>query len=132
MAGAAKVLVLSMLLAARSGAVTGNVTWEARDPLPPGAVIELQLQEIGPADAPARPVGEVRIPAAGFRSPAPFSIPFDRAAIDERREYAVRARITDGEKRLLYLSERRHPVLTRGAGPRADVLVEPVRTGRTR
>jgi putative lipoprotein len=129
---ATRALALAVLAVARPGAVTGTVTWQARDPLPPGSFIELQLSDVGPADTAARPVGEVRIPAGGLRSPVPFELPYDPQSIDERREYAVRARITDGEKRLLYVSERRHLVLTRGARMDVEVQVEPVRAGRSR
>jgi len=129
---AAGVATMALLLAAPPGAVRGTVTWEGRDPLPSGSTVEVQIDEIGPADAPSRVVATVALPGAGLRSPVPFSLAFDPTSIDPRREYAVRARVLDAGKRLIYVSERRVPVLTRGARSEATVEMEPLRSGRSR
>ncbi len=129
---AASLATLVLLTSAGTGTITGAVTWEARDPLPPGATVEVQLQELGPADAPARVVATGTIPGSGVRPPVPFRIAYDAKEVDPRREYTVRARVLDAGRRLLYLSERRVPVLTRGAGAEVTIEVEPVRSGRSR
>ena len=129
---AASVVTLALLASARPDTVAVAVTWEARDSLPQGSTVEVQLQELGPADAPARVVATATLPGAGLRPPVPFRIAYDAKGVDPRREYTVRARVLDAGRRLLYLSERRVPVLTRGAGTEATVEVEPVRSGRSR
>jgi putative lipoprotein len=125
-------MALALLASAPPRTVTGSVTWGARDPLPPGSAVEVQLQELGPADAPARVVATVTLPGSGVRPPVAFRIAYDARDVDPRLEYTVRARVLDAGRRLLYLSDRRVPVLTRGAGTEVTIEVEPVRSGRSR
>ena len=105
--------------------VTGSVLYRTRQALDPGAEIEVLLQDVSLADAPARTIGRLRIPADGKQVPIEFEIPFDPAEIDPRHSYSVRATITR-EERLLFTSTQAYPVITRDA-PRygVEVLVEP-------
>ena len=48
--------------------------------------------------------------------PIKFESPFDPAKIDERYAYAVRARITSADGRVMFATDTAYPVLTRGAG----------------
>jgi putative lipoprotein len=77
--------------------------------------------------APAVVLAEARIPIAG-QVPVTFSVPYDPARVETRFTYAVRAEILlDG--RVLFRTDRIHPVLTRGAGDRADLLLVRAREG---
>lgn len=99
--------------------ITGTVTYRNRSALPPTAVIEVSLQDISLADAPAKVISTQRIEAGGQQPPFAYELPYDPAQIDPRMTYSVSARITEANE-LLFISDTVNPVLTRGA-PMTDV-----------
>jgi len=103
--------------------VTGSVTYRERIALPPSAVVKVRLVDVSRADAPAIMLGEQVIKAAGRQVPFAFDIAYDPRRIDERFSYAVQARIEDEDGRLRFISDRRYPVLTRGAGQHVDLVL---------
>jgi putative lipoprotein len=105
--------------------VTGTVTYLQRIALPPTALIKVQLADVSRADAPAIVLGEALIRSEGGQVPFPFSIPYDPAKIDQRFTYAVSARIEDGGK-LLFITDTRYPVLTRGAPSHVELVLRQV------
>lgn len=101
--------------------VSGTLLYRERIALPPGAVAEVWLLDTSLADAPAVEIAYQEIEDAGH-PPIPFSLDYDPAKIDERKQYSVRATIThDGQ--LLFTSDTHYPVLTRGAGNSADIML---------
>jgi putative lipoprotein len=106
---------------AQDGTITGTATYRERMALPPGAVLEVELRDVSRADAPADLLGSARVAATG-QVPIRFALRFDPARIDPRAAYAVAARLTFGG-RLRFRSDAVHPVLTRGAGTHADILL---------
>ena len=80
--------------------INGSVIYRERMMLPPGAELEVQLEDISRADAPATVLASVLITPEGG-PPYPFSIDYDPAEIDSRMLYALRARI-ELEGRLLF------------------------------
>jgi uncharacterized lipoprotein YbaY len=107
--------------ATSQGVITGTVTYRNRSALPPTAVIEVTLQDISLADAPAKVIGSQKIEAGGKQPPFPYELKYDPAQIDPKNTYSVSARITDGNE-LLFISDTVYPVLTRGA-PMTDVNI---------
>jgi putative lipoprotein len=105
--------------AASQSVITGTVTYRNRSALPPTAVIEVSLQDISVADAPAKVISTQKIEAGGKQPPFAYELTYDPAEIDPRSTYSVSARITDGGE-LLFISDTLYPVLTRGA-PLTDV-----------
>jgi putative lipoprotein len=101
--------------------VTGTVTYRERMALPGDAVVEVQLQDVSLADAPATVLSTQRITPSG-QVPIAFALAYDPAAIDERNRYAVQARIEQGD-RLLFINDTYTPVLTDGGGDRVDMLL---------
>ncbi len=101
--------------------VTGSVTYRERIALPDDAVVEVQLQDVSLADAPATVLASQRITTPG-QVPIAFSLAYDPAAINEVNRYALQARIEQGN-RLLFINDTYTPVLTDGAGTRADLLL---------
>jgi putative lipoprotein len=73
------------------------------------------------ADVPAIELAYQRIEDPGS-PPIPFVLDYDPAEIEERMQYTVRATIKHGEQ-LLFTSDTHYPVLTRGAGNTAEVLL---------
>ena len=99
---------------AASGKVTGFVSYEASDELPPTAVLTVKLVDVSRADAPADVVAQQVIQTSGLQVPIAYEVDYDPARIDPGHRYAIRARIDD-QGSLLYTSDRVYPVLTRGA-----------------
>ncbi len=121
------VLLLALVLAVTAcgplgeSAVTGRVTFVRDVQLPDGAVVVVSLSDISLADAPAVELGRTVIENPG-QLPVRFRVAYDSAAINQRNEYSLQARITDGDT-LLYVNDTVHPVLTRGAPDNSDVQV---------
>ena len=103
--------------------ITGTVTYRNRSTLPPTAMIEVTLQDISLADAPAKVISTQKIEAGGQQPPFAYELVYDPAQIDPRNTYSVSARITEGNT-LLFISDTIYPVLTRGAPMTGvDILV---------
>ena len=109
--------------------LTGQVTYRERIALPPAAVIEVKLQDVSLADAPAKLIAVQTIQAAGKQVPIPYVLEYDPARIDPRMRYAVSARITENGK-LTWISTTVNPVLTGGAPTDGvEIVVQPVGGG---
>jgi len=86
--------------AAKIARIEGTVFYRERMMLPPGSEVEVQLQDISRPDAPATVLASVLLAPEGA-PPYEFGIDYDRAAIDSRMTYSLRATISfDG--RLLF------------------------------
>jgi putative lipoprotein len=104
--------------------VEGTLIKLDRRALPPTARAVVRLEDVSLADAPAKLIAEQTIEPAG-QVPIAFSLAYDPARIDDRMSYAVRGQILV-EGRLVYTSTSHHPVLTRGAPDRVEIMLEPV------
>ena len=101
-------------------AITGNVMYLERIALPPNAVVQVQLQDVSRADAPAIVLGDQTI-TASHQVPIPFRIEYDPKQIEENHTYSISARITiDGQLRWTNTTAVR--VLTQG-NPKDNVSV---------
>jgi putative lipoprotein len=104
--------------------VTGTVSYRERIALPPGAVVLVQLRDVSLMDIAAKLISE-QIIKPEHSVPIPFSLPYAAQDIDERMTYSVFATIRSGD-RLLFVSDRSYPVLTRGNSDNVDlILVQP-------
>lgn len=104
--------------------VRGTATYRERIALPPDAILEVVLEDVSRADAPAEVVGSVIRENPGS-PPFSFEIPYDPARVEERQTYAVRAAIRhDG--RLMFTTDTFYPVLTRGSGTEVEILLRRV------
>lgn len=72
--------------------IVGSVIYRERMMLPPGSDLEIQLQDVSRADAPASVLATVMMTPEGG-PPYPFSIDYNPAQIDDRMQYALRATI---------------------------------------
>lgn len=107
MALIAGVMLASMAGVARADgtAITGNVVYRERMLLPEGAVATVRLEDVSLADAPAKLIAEVSVPAS--TSPTAFSLDFDPARLETGHTYAWRASITSGDE-LMFTTTERH------------------------
>lgn len=101
--------------------VTGTLMYRERIALPPGVVAEVWLLDTSLADAPAAEIAYQRINDPG-NPPIPFVLEYDPQAIRDNMQYSVRATISH-DSQLLFTSDTHYPVLTRGAGNTADILL---------
>src|SRR3546814_9938829 len=103
-------------------AVTGSVIYRERIALPPTAQIEVKLDDVSLADAPSRTLASQRFAAGGKQVPFPFALTVDRAELDPQHSYAVSARITDADGKLMFITDTRNSV-TFGSGSTVDMGV---------
>ena len=82
--------------------IIGEVFYRERMMLPPGAEVEIQLQDVSKADALATVMTSVMFTPEGG-PPYPFAIEYKPADIDERMRYSLRATITV-EDQLMFTS----------------------------
>ena len=101
--------------------VTGTLMYRERIFLPPGVVAEVWLLDTSLADAPAVEIAYQTIEDPG-NPPIPFVLEYDPQQIREGMQYGVRATIRHGGQ-LLFTSDTHYPVLTRGAGNTAEVML---------
>lgn len=95
-----------------AGTLEGTVAYRERIALPPQAVFEASLEDVSLADAPSKTLGFARMESPNH-SPIQFSIPYDDSQVQPQHRYAVRGKITLGDK-LLFTTDRTYPVLTQG------------------
>ncbi len=101
--------------------IEGEVFYRERMMLPPGAEVEVQLQDISRADALATVMATViQRPESG--PPYPFAIEYDPGTIDPRMRYALRATISLGDKLLFTSTEYIDPF----AGNPLKIMVQRV------
>ena len=96
--------------AERTIAVTGSIAYRERIALPPTAQIEVRLDDVSLADAPANNMATQSFASEGRQVPFAFSLTVDRADIDPRHSYAVSARITDAGGKLMFITDTRNSV----------------------
>ncbi|WP_439566968.1 YbaY family lipoprotein [Sphingopyxis sp.] len=94
--------------------VTGSITYRERIALPPSAQIEVRLDDVSLADAPARNLARQAFAAEGKQVPFAFALTVDKAALDPRHSYAVSARITDADGKLMFITDTRNSVAFEG------------------
>jgi len=101
--------MVALSLPAGAATVTGTVLYLERMALPPEAVLEVRVEDVSLADAPARTIGVSTMPNAG-QVPIPFSVTYEPADVQPGHSYAVRATIRVGES-LWFTTTQMHPVL---------------------
>ena len=99
----------------------GTVSYRERIALTNEAVLIVTLEDVSRLDAAAEVIASQRIADPG-QVPIRFELEYSRDAIDLRMRYVVRAHITD-RGRLLFTTEEVIPVLTRGGGREAHLLL---------
>jgi uncharacterized lipoprotein YbaY len=106
-----------------AGSITGTVSYLERIALPPNAVMQVRLEDVSLADAPAKTIAEQSIPFGDRQVPVPFELKFDPTKIDDRHTYVVTARILVDDQ-LRFLSDKAYPVLTRDNPSRVEMILK--------
>ena len=106
----------------KHGVVSGSADLAAFYEIPSDAVFVAILEDVSQADVAARELGRARLEPAG-QPPFRFEIDYDKALIDPRHSYTVRARLTSDE-RILLTSDTAYAVLTQGAGDKVTIVLK--------
>ena len=108
--------------------VEGSITWRERMALPPDAVLVVELQDTSRADAPAQTLAQQAIRLQNLQPPHRYKLSVEPSRLNPAAQYTVTARVSsDGDKKLIFINDVAHPVLTRGAGNKVDMVL--IRTG---
>jgi len=105
-----------------ASSISGTISYRERMLLRPGSRLEVSLEDVSRADAPALVIAEQAITDPG-QVPISFQLPYDPSVIDERMSYSMRARILGADDQLLFINDTHIPVLTRGAGNEVDIML---------
>jgi len=130
--GIISMICLSLISAygcsSNQASVTGTVTYRERIALPSDATIQVQIQDVSLADAPAQVIGDITIPADGKQVPIPYEVKYNLDEIQDNHTYSMLVRIEDSGEKLLFISDTHTPVITRG-NPTQDVEIVVVPVG---
>jgi uncharacterized lipoprotein YbaY len=106
--------------------VTGTVTYLQRIAMPPNAVIDVKLEDVTQANAPAQVIAEQKLTLGNRQVPILYELKFDSAKVDARHSYALSATISvDGVTRFAH--EQPDPVLTMGNASHIDIVLQQVK-----
>lgn len=108
--------------APQANAIVGTVDLADRVAVPPQSTLIVELHEIAQPSAPARVVGQTAIQIETLKPPYKFMLPTNAAPINNEAEYRVSARVTLGNQ-TTYASDAAYPVLTRGTGKTANLML---------
>ena len=100
--------------------VTGTAAYREKIALPEGAVLVVKLEDVSNMDAPSVVMSSQRL--AMTKVPQDFALRYDPALIDERFTYNLSATLMQGDD-VLFRTVQAYPVLTRGAGTHADLML---------
>ncbi|MEW6119265.1 MAG: META domain-containing protein [Pseudomonadota bacterium] len=128
-------LMLSALLAcvpvqaATLDRIAGSVRSAERITLPADALLTVELIEAPRPDglSGAGRLARLTLPTHGRQMPLAFELPFYPDDVDPAGRYVLRATLVGSGGEVLYATRDPSPVLTRGAGMRADVALQSVR-----
>lgn len=87
--------------------LTGTATYRERIALPPDSRLVVAISDVSLADAPSVTIAQNETATAGKQVPLPFSLGYDRTRIQPGRDYAVSARILDGQGQLAWITDTR-------------------------
>jgi len=91
----------------------------------PGCTIEVRLDDVSRADAPAFTIAREMIDPRES-APIPFTLHYDPISVDPTHRYTVSARIRCGGD-LVMTTETAYPVLTQGHPSEANLILVPVK-----
>ncbi|WP_300723876.1 YbaY family lipoprotein [Pseudomonas sp.] len=95
----------SSMAPAPKATLDGEVYYLQRIALPPTATLEVSLQDVSLADAPAVTLATQSGPVNG-QVPLPFHLTYDPAQVKSGHTYAISARIEDNGQLLFITTER--------------------------
>ncbi len=121
----AGLLTACSTLPTQMGRLDGEVFYLQRMALPPSATLNVSLQDVSRADAPAVVLAQQSGPVQG-QVPLPFTLRYPVDQLQPGHRYAISARI-ESEGRLLFINTEQHSVSLDGSDPQPlRIRVNPV------
>ena len=105
-----------------SATITGTASYRERMMLPPDATLEVTLEDVSRADAPADVIARSEVQSSKA-PPYSFTLAYDPARINPSHRYNVRARIMADDK-LMFQSDAGYAVLGAGNVTHVDILLK--------
>ena len=118
--------VLDKTASAPANVVSGTLTYLARMALPPQTTIQVQLQDVSKAEAPATVIAEEKFSLGQKQVPVAFALNYDAGKIDEKHRYSVSARVMIGTE-LKFVTDQAYPVITQGNPKKVDLILKPAK-----
>jgi putative lipoprotein len=88
--------------------LSGTVVYRERMALPPGATVDVQLEDVSRPDAQAPVLARQSITPGERQVPIPFEFDVPAGAIEPNRRYGLRAAIRGPDGRLLFATTQHH------------------------
>lgn len=85
--------------------LSGSALYRERIALPADARLAVRISDVSLMDVAAPVIAETVISTEGRQVPLAFSLDYDLSRIDPRGRYAVSARITNGDGRLIWITD---------------------------
>ena len=104
------------------GEISGTASYRERMMLPPGATLQVTLEDVSSSDAPADAIARAEVEASKA-PPYSFTLAYDPARINSNHRYNVRARIMADDK-LMFQSDAGYAVLGSGNVTHVDILLK--------
>ena len=104
------------------GEISGTASYRERMMLPPGATLQVTLEDVSSSDAPADAIARAEVEASKA-PPYSFTLAYDPARINSNHRYNVRARIMADDK-LMFQSDAGYAVLGSGNVTKVDILLK--------
>jgi len=115
-------LFLTFSVMANESTIKGEAAYADHLTLPKDTKFEATLEDVSLMDAPSVMIGQTTINPAG-QIPIAYTIPFDDNKIVLGHRYAVRAKITQGD-RLLYMTDTMNPVFTGNDSSKVNLVLK--------
>ena len=109
--------------------VEGSVSYRERIMMPAGSTLSVSVQDVSRADARADTIASINYTLDGNGPPYGYRLRVFNDRIDPNHTYAVRAEIRDPSGRLVFTTDTRHEVLTRGNSNEAHLVLVRVPQG---
>ncbi len=100
-------------MSAQLGQISGEVFYRERKLLPPGAYLEVSLEDVSKMDVASTVMGAMKQDVNGA-PPYAFSLEYDTSKIEPKRSYSLRAKIMIKDKLLMTSTESLDPFKANG------------------
>jgi putative lipoprotein len=105
--------------------ISGNIWYRERMMLPPGAEIDVILEDVSRMDVAATVIAQTSLKPEGTSPPYAYSLQYDPAKIQPNMRYGMRVRI-EANGQLMFINTEHIPAFAHDSGEPVDVMVSRV------
>lgn len=107
--------------------ISGNIWYRERMMLPPGAEIDVILEDVSRMDVAATVIAQISLKPAGTSPPYAYSLQYDPAKILPNMRYGMRVRI-EANGQLMFINTEHIPAFIQASGEPVNIMVSRVRS----